>query len=570
MTPVRIIRAVAAISVLTCAFAVSPAIASASAAGAPTFTPGAEGVGDPYFPGLGNGGYEVEHYRLDLAYDPDFDQLDGTVVITANATQDLSRFNLDLSGMDVAKVAVNGRRASFTRRGTELIVTPRGGLRRGRPFRVAVTYGGVPKTIVGSPIVFGSPYGFVHTDDGAFVGGEPNGASTWFPANDHPSDKARYDYTITVPAGLGAVANGVLAGRHERAARFSRRAAPTRAVTYRWHEDSPMTTYLTTIDIGRWNIRTGATPGGTPVYVAADPALDRQKDPNGEVVPDAADYYFERTVRATDMWSRVFGPYPFNTSGAIADNALFNGRPLGFSLETNGKPVYTAIRADTTVAHEIAHQWFGNAVGPRTWRHIWLNESLARWADWYYRERTGRDSAAELARETYDSRPYPDPAGRPYWSVVIADPKRDTMFNARVYGGGAMVLQFLREMMGDERFFALLRTWYRENTGKIVVTEQFTELAERISGRDLSGFFNTWIHSPGKPPLPSGDQPASRSRAASGRSGPLDPSSRPAGGDDPAAVLQDRGRPPYGTAQRVVHDDGRDAGPRLDPALQAG
>src|SRR5262245_14512025 len=207
MARIRLTRLLAAVAAAACVTALTPAAALAATS---RFTPGASGVGDPYFPDLGNGGYEVTHYKLDLAYDPQFDQLDGTAVITANATQDLSRFDLDLSGMDVEKVSVNGRKATYTRRGTELMITPRSGLRSGRPFTVAVTYGGVPQTILGSPIVFGSPYGFLHTDDGAFVGGEPNGASTWFPSNDHPSDKASFEYVITVPAGLGVVANGLL------------------------------------------------------------------------------------------------------------------------------------------------------------------------------------------------------------------------------------------------------------------------------------------------------------------------------------------------------------------------
>jgi aminopeptidase N len=491
--PPRILPLAVAAAGLT---ALAPAAnAETLATGKPHFTPGAPGVGDPYFPNLGNGGYDVAHYQLNLAYDPDFDQLDGTVIIKARATQDLSTFNLDLSGLDVEKVTVNDRKAKYSRRGTELTVTPRKGLRNGRTFTVAVTYGGVPQTIVGSPIVFGSPYGFLHTPDGMNTTNEPNGASTWFPSNDHPSDKAAYDFKITVPAGLAAVANGVPAGKSSGATAFSKRRAAAKSVTYRWHEPDLMTTYLATVDVGKWDVKTGTTPGGVPMYVAVDPELRTATTPTGA---STIDYYYDVTARSTDLWVKTYGPYQNNTSGAIVDDAKFNGEPLGFSLETNGKPIYSAVRPDRTIAHEMAHQWFGDAVGPRNWQQIWLNESFARWSNWYWTEKQGGNTVATEARNTYNLHPADDA----WWNVVIADPKRDTMFHNRVYHGGAMVLQFLREKIGDEKFFQLLRTWYAQNRGKTVVTEQFTALAQQISGQDLSAFFKTWLYSPGKPPMP--------------------------------------------------------------------
>jgi len=488
--------------ILPFAVAAAGLVSLAPAAGAdtisatkPHFTPGAPGAGDPYFPNLGNGGYDVAHYQLNLAYDPAYQQLDGTVVIKARATQNLSSFNLDLSGLDVEKVKVDDRKAKYSRRGTELTITPRKGLREGRTFTVAVTYGGVPQTIVGSPIVFGSPYGFLHTPDGMNTTNEPNGASTWFPSNDHPSDKATFDYTITVPDGLAAVANGVLRGKSSGSTAFSKRRAAAKSVTYRWHEPALMTTYLATVDVGKWDIKTGKTPGGIPMYVAVDPALRTATTPTGA---STIDYYYDVTERATDLWVKTYGPYQNNTTGAIVDDAKFNGEPLGFSLETNGKPIYSAVRPDRTIAHELAHQWFGDAVGPRNWQQIWLNESFARWSNWYWTEKQGGNTVATEARNTYNLHPADDS----WWNVVIADPKRDTMFHNRVYHGGAMVLQFLREKIGDEKFFQLLRTWYAQNRGKTVVTEQFTALAQQVSGQDLSAFFKTWLYSPGKPPMP--------------------------------------------------------------------
>ncbi|WP_344889957.1 M1 family metallopeptidase [Actinomadura meridiana] len=484
--------AVAAVSVVALAPAAS---AAGHGHGHGHYTPGASGLGDPYFPLEGNGGYDALHYSLDLSYDPDYDQLDGEVTLIARATQNLSSFDLDLSGMDVEKVTVDRRKADYKRRGQELIITPRRGLRKGKVFTATIRYGGVPQTIVGSPIVFGSPYGFLHTPDGAFVGGEPNGASTWFPVNDHPSDKASYDYTITVPKGLTAVANGRLVSHRGEVASFSRRSAKTSAETFKWYESSPMASYLTTIDIGKWDVKSGRTPGGVPNYTAVDPVLLANQ-------PDAVDFFYDTTSDVTDTWSKTFGKYAFASTGAIADDARFNGQPLGFSLETQSKPVYSAVRSTGTIVHELAHQWFGDAVSPRQWKDVWLNESFASWAAWYWNETHGGTSARNSARATYAARPFPDAAGRPYWSVVLADPQRDTMFNDRVYSGGAIMLQLLREKIGDDDFFKLLRTWFARNKYGNGYTALFTRTAEEVSGQNLDAFFKDWLYSPIKPDLP--------------------------------------------------------------------
>jgi aminopeptidase N len=481
--PIRMLPiGAAAVSVVLFAPAAS---AGGSHGSAGHFTPGAPGGGDGYFPLEGNGGYDVQHYGLDLSYAPDTDRLDGSVVISARAGQNLSRFDLDLQNLPASSVTVNGRRASFTQSGQELQITPQSGLRKGGVFVATVRYGGVPKTIVGSPIVFGSPYGFLHTPDGAFVGAEPNAASTWYPSNDHPSDKASFTIRITVPKGLGAVSNGILVSERTKGDK----------TTFVWNQRQPMATYLATMDIGNWEVKQSTTPGGVPNYVAVDPVLLQSQ-------PDALNFFTDTTAQVTDLWSNLYGKYPFDTAGAIADDARYEGQPLGFSLETQSKPVYSAVRDTTTIAHEMAHQWFGDSVSPARWKDIWLNESFATWSHYYWNEKQGGRTVYDQARAVYNARPFPDAAGRPYWSVVVADPQRDTMFNDRVYSGGAMVLQFLREKIGDEAFFKLLRTWYADHKYGNATTEQFTALAKKITGQDLDGFFQTWLYTPGKHPLP--------------------------------------------------------------------
>lgn len=453
------------------------ALGAPAATAAGRYSPGAPGIGDPYFPLEGNGGYDVQHYDLSFSYDPATDRLDAVNTITARATQNLSRFDLDFQQLAVQAVEVNKRTATYTRDGQELVITPADGIADGSTFTVSVRYGGVPETIVGSPIVFGSPYGFIHTDDGAFMGDEPNATSTWIPLNDHPSDKATWTFRVTVPKGLEVIANGQLV-KHSESARKS---------TWVWSERYPMSNYLATAGIGQWEFKQGTTPGGIPETVGLDPTL-RQSD------PASMDFFYDTTAEATDLWNDTFGSYPFDSTGAIADNATYNGQSIGFSLETQTRPLYSAVRSTSTIAHELAHQWFGDSVSVRTWRHIWLNEGFASFAQYLWDAHTGVRTAHEDFVQDYSR-----PANDPFWQIVVADPQRDTMFASAVYRRGAMTLQALREKIGDGPFFRILRSWAARHRYATATTEEFIDLSEQISGRDLSKFFHVWLYTPEKP-----------------------------------------------------------------------
>ncbi|MEW2619843.1 M1 family metallopeptidase [Streptomyces sp. NPDC048106] len=441
-------------------------------AAAPAPTPGAPGIGDPYFPDLGNGGFDALHYDLDVAYAPDTGRLDGRTTLTARATQNLSSFDLDLQRLEITQVQVNGEQAQFTRDGDEVTVTPRAPLAKGRRFTVRVTYGGVPEALSG-PIVFGSEYGWMKTPDGVFVACEPNAASTWFPSSDHPSDKATYDIRIKAPEGLTGVSNGVL---------VSTREAGGSTYTH-WRESRPMATYLATATIGKFDVRTGRTPAGTPIYVAIDPVLKNS---------NSVDVYAV-TAEATDYWAQVFGPYPFEETGAIVDDMP----EAGFSLEVQSKPAYSAVRSESTIVHELAHQWFGDSVSVAQWKDIWLNEGFATYAQWLWAEHRGTRTAHDSFLADYDSRA----ATSSFWKIKAGDPQRDTMFADAVYHRGAMTLQMLRERIGDKAFFKLLPAWTRLHRYGNADTADFIRLAERISGQQLGDLFDTWLFTTGKPAL---------------------------------------------------------------------
>ncbi len=237
----------------------APTVASAqSAPGSATYTPGAPSVGDPYYPADGNGGYDVDDYDLELRYDPATDVLTGTAEITARATQNLSAFNLDLVGLTVRSVTVGGRPATWSRSGQELTITPSRGIANRSRFEVVIRYDGIPQ-----PVIEGlGVSGFVATDDGNIVAGQPHGAAYWFPANDHPIDRASIEMEVTVPAGLEVVANGRLKGQTTRRG----------WTTWEWEAKEPMAPYLATMNIGQFDIRSYRS-GRIQFWDAIDPDL---------------------------------------------------------------------------------------------------------------------------------------------------------------------------------------------------------------------------------------------------------------------------------------------------------
>ncbi|MEU0074992.1 M1 family metallopeptidase [Streptomyces sp. NPDC006332] len=431
---------------------------------------GASGVGDPYFPLAGNGGYHVGHYDLTLRYDPGGRHLTGKAVLTARATQRLSRFDLDFEGLKVTGLTVDHVKAEYRRDGQELVVTPRHALRKGDRFQVTLTYAGKPAPVTDPD---GSLDGWIPTDDGAFVAGEPQGAMTWFPANNHPLDKSSYDFTITVPKGRTAVANGVLLGQSTR----------NGTTTFRWRQREPMAAYLATATVGTFQVKQYTTRDGIKVYDAVDPREAAAAKPVLKKLPSVLEWE-----------SKLFGPYPYRAAGSIVDRAP----NVGYALETQTRPVYDSAPDLSTLVHENAHQWFGDSVSLTSWKEIWLNEGFATYAEWLYSEQHGGPSA----QKTFDGL-YKRPASDGLWAFPPGDPGSGAnIFGTPVYARGAMTLHVLRKAVGDRTFYRILRAWAAEHRYGHGTTTQFERLAERQSGKDLDALFHTWLYTSGKPNRP--------------------------------------------------------------------
>ncbi|MBU2666896.1 M1 family metallopeptidase [Actinoplanes bogorensis] len=430
--------------------------------------PGAPGIGDSYYPDYGNGGYDVDHYDIRLRYQPATDELSGTTTITARATQDLSRFDLDFV-LDAQSVLVDGRPAAFSRQGDhELVVTPARPLRRGHPMTVRVTYSGVPSTEVDPGYS-----AWFRTPDGAVAAGEPEEAWWWFPSNDHPADKARFDISVTVPDGVEALSNGTL----------HRRPAAAGWTTWSWHSAHPMATYLAFLAIGQYDVE----QKGSSIVAYSQlltPALEA-----------AARASVGRTAEIIDWESSIFGPYPFETSGGVVTPPGV----LPYSLETQTRPTYgtSPFRRGPdahVIVHENAHQWFGDSVSLTRWQDIWLNEGFATYAEWLWSEHVGEVTAQQTFDEYYDGFPDDDTV----WTLPLGDPGVPVI-TPEIYFRGPMLLQELRVTVGDPAFFRILRAWPAAHRYGNATTAQFIALSERIAGRDLGAFFQAWLYTPSKP-----------------------------------------------------------------------
>uniref|UniRef100_A0AAU2JRG0 Aminopeptidase N n=1 Tax=Streptomyces sp. NBC_00049 TaxID=2903617 RepID=A0AAU2JRG0_9ACTN len=437
--------------------------------------PGASGLRDPYFPKAGNGGYQVDHYALDLDYDPADGQLHGTAVIDAHAEQGLSSFNLDLSGLKVEGVRVQGEPARYNRTGNELTVRPADDLKKGEAFRTEVEYGGKPKTLADPD---GSKEGWIATTGGGAVAvGEPVGSMTWFPGNHHPSDKATYDITVTVPRGYEAVSNGDLRSRTD---------AGGGRTAFAWHSPEPMASYLATVVVGPYKVTTGKTPQGVPVYDAVVP---------GEAAGSAA--ALARLPEMVDWGSGRFGPYPFGTAGAI----VLPPGSLEYALETQTKPVFPGAPDEQLVLHELAHQWFGNSVSPKSWKDMWLNEGFATYAEWLWAEDHGGHSAQEYFEAFRTGDEDVDAAAGSDWDAFppASPPGAEHISGNPVYYRGAMVLHRIRQEVGDEKFFALLRGWAADHRHGNASTADFTAYAEEKTGHDLKKVWDVWLYGKDSP-----------------------------------------------------------------------
>lgn len=424
---------------------------------------------DPYLDGHGDPSYAVRHYDLDLSYVPDGNRLRGTAVLDVVVVEDTDRLVLDLARLSVSKIRLAGARLRrWSARGDRLVLQLERRAEAGAELRVTVQYGGSPQPVVDR---HHGDAGWEELTDGVIVAAQPHGAPTWFPCNDRPDDKATYRISVAAPAGYTVVSNGVLAERRRRAG----------AETWTHVMDRPMATYLATVQIGRY--------------------LRTEHDPRvATVAPEDADLAgsFDRQPAMLAYFEQAFGPYPFSSYTAVITDDDLEIPLESQSLSTFGRNFCSADWSQVRlVAHELAHQWFGNAVTLARWSDIWLHEGFACYSEWLWSEEfDGPRTCKEWARHHHERLADLDQ------DLLLADPGPELMFDDRVYKRGALALHALRVAVGDDAFFDVLRGWVAEHTGGSVTTEDFLALASARTGSDVAALLRPWLHETALPPFP--------------------------------------------------------------------
>lgn len=428
---------------------------------------------DPYLPTAGNFGYRVSRYELELEYKVAINRLAGTATVTTVTLAELQTFSLDLSSaLSVAKVTVNGKRPKHFRTDRDkLHITLAERLPAGAAMTVAVRYSGTPRP---KRTPWGE-VGFEELTEGALVAGQPNGASSWFPCDDHPSAKASFRVQIATESAYLTLANGKLLSRRARAG----------MTTWTYEQSEPTSTYLITLQVGPYTRRRMAK-NGVEIFSVLPDRLRREFD-----------HDFGRQPQMMKLFVKLFGPYPL----ADGYTVVVTDDDLEIPLEAQGISIFGANHCDgrrgseRLVAHELAHQWFGNSVTAQRWRHIWLHEGFACYAEWLWSDHCGERSADDWARH-YHRRLVDSPQ-----DLVLADPGPQDMFDDRVYKRGALALHALRRRIGDDAFFALLREWTSRYRHASVVTDDFIALAAQYTEDSLRPLWAAWLYSAEVPEL---------------------------------------------------------------------
>lgn len=440
----------------------------------------------------------AERAGLDvLAYDLALDltgagagRLQGHAALRVRADPALDAIRLDLVGLTVDSARLDGRPASCRHDGAVLEIAPGGrapggGLAPGR-HRVDVFYRGRPR----DGLAFGTGG---RGEPTAFADNWPNRARWWFPSNDHPSDKARVRFDVLAPAGHAVVANG-------------RRVAGPVPVSgdddverWVWETRVPLPTYLMVVGTARFRR-----------LEAGEAACGRAPEAAGACVPVsvwalAGDSAFaaERFRRAPDMvdvYTRLFAtPFPYAKLAHVESSTRFGGMENAGAIFYARQPWADGTMGEGVIAHETVHQWFGDAVTPARWRHLWLSEGFATYfAAVYFGLRDGPEafrSRMEEARRDYLGS---DVVGRP-----VVDTTRDlfSLLDANSYEKGAWVLHMLRGAVGDSAFFRGVRRYLRRHLHGTARTSDLRRATEAASGRDLGWFFRQWLRQPGHPRL---------------------------------------------------------------------
>ena len=425
-------------------------------------------VEDPYYPDVGEPEVDALHYDLELSWNPDSAVLDGVARIDFRAADDLTELQLDFgSPLAPSTVELDGTAVDVAHDDDLLLIDGFDPLPANSQHTLRIAYRGSPEA-VDAPTTrqdFDGVGWHTMRDGNTWTMQEPYGAFTWYPVNDHPSDKAYYDMSIETPADVRGVAGGEL---------VSDEVADGRRMT-RFHLGDPAAAYLITLAIGDYRLERDTGPDGLPVSYWVRPEDSR-------FLPD-----LRRTPELLEWLTDLLGPFPFDHVGALIT-------PSGTAMETQetismGTRVPLRIYPEVLL-HEYAHQWYGDTVTPDTWPDLWLNEAFATYLEMAWMADEGGRSLEEWQSSLEDG----DQAMRDEDGPPGAYDEGEFAENS-VYFSGMLMLLRIRDEVGEEAFDEVLRGWPEQQHGSTADRDEWVAFAEQTTGADLADFVDEWLTS---------------------------------------------------------------------------
>ena len=419
-------------------------------------------------------GFDVQKYEISLSINDVNHFIEGDVLATVNAVDALSSISYEFVGLTVASVKVNGQVATYTHTGGILAITAN--IPAGQQFTTQVFYSGVPQLSANSYHL-----GMMFGNNTVFTISDPDAGRQWWPCYDHPWDKAIVDLHITMRSDWMVAANGLRSGITNNGNGTS---------TTHWLGSNPMTTYLVCITAGPYVEITQSVPSLNNLPIQN---FVMQSQYNNAVID------LQNVPEMIRYFSSIFGAYPFEKYGHATVNMSTYSAMEHQTLTTLGNYILNGTQSyEPTIAHELAHQWFGNAVSFLTFKDVWLSEGFATYSEHLWADkRFGWQTACNYVTSNYHQYylSWENSNGTP----AIYNPSFYNYFSPPSYEKSASVLHMLRLKIGSANFFQLLQQWFTTYKHSNAVTAEFQAMAEQISGQDLQQFFSQWIYGTGIP-----------------------------------------------------------------------
>ncbi|MCB0549824.1 MAG: M1 family metallopeptidase [Phaeodactylibacter sp.] len=439
----------------------------------------APAISQPAIPRLAR--LDVQHYTFQLELSDQTDQIKASATVRIKFLQPLSSFTLDLvtagedgKGMNVSSVREGENPVEYRHEGEQLTIFPKPAVGAGQERTFRIEYQGIPADGL---IIDRNKYG-----DRTFFGDNwPNRAHHWLPCIDHPSDKASVDFIVTAPDHYQVVANGI---------QIEETNLDDETKLTHWREDVPLPMKVAVFGAARFGVQLAGEVEGIPVtsWVYRQ---DRE----------AGYYDYSLATGVLQFFIGHIGPYPYRKLANVQSKTRYGGMENASNIFYYENSVDGKQSEEDLIAHEIAHQWFGNSASEQNWFHIWLSEGFATYgADLYMEHQYGRDRLAErLQSERQQVVSFSKRKMAPIVDTAVTD--WNALLNPNSYQKGAWVLHMLRRQVGEAAFWNGLRQYYAQYAGRNALTADFQRTMEAASGQELSWFFQQWIYRPGQPQL---------------------------------------------------------------------